>query len=108
MNTLRALFRETRLGDHIMPFVSDGVIAAISGISSDCWAVSACHFSLSIVVTNYACQVRNSSTLLYSALIARVFGAKRSKHLHAKHNWLETGMVHCRKHFGYYPAIVIV
>jgi hypothetical protein len=82
LNTLRALFRETRLGDHIMSFVSDGVVAAISGISSDCWAV------------------RNSSTLLYSALVARVFGAKRSKHLHAKHNCM-TG----RQFFSMFPAL---
>ncbi|XP_062515689.1 tRNA (32-2'-O)-methyltransferase regulator THADA-like isoform X2 [Corticium candelabrum] len=82
LNTLRALFRETRLGDHVIPFVSDGVIVAITGISSDCWAV------------------RNSSTLLYSALIARVFGATRSQNLHAKHNCM-TG----RQFFSMFPSL---
>ena len=40
LNILRALFRESRLGDHVMPFVASGFKAALFGISSHMWAVS--------------------------------------------------------------------
>ena len=40
LNILRALFRESRLGDHVMPYVASGFKAALFGISSHVWAVS--------------------------------------------------------------------
>ena len=40
LNILRALFRESRLGDHVMPYVASGFEAALFGISSHVWAVS--------------------------------------------------------------------
>ncbi|XP_005576066.3 tRNA (32-2'-O)-methyltransferase regulator THADA isoform X3 [Macaca fascicularis] len=61
LNILRALFRDTRLGENIIPYVADGAKAAILGFTSPVWAV------------------RNSSTLLFSALITRIFGVKRAK-----------------------------
>ncbi|GAB1301371.1 Thyroid adenoma-associated protein homolog [Apodemus speciosus] len=61
LNILRALFRDTRLGENIIPFVAGGAKAAILGFTSPVWAV------------------RNSSTLLFSSLITRVFGVKRGK-----------------------------
>ena len=39
-NILRALYRETKLGEDVFPFVSDGVAVAITGFHSDSWAVS--------------------------------------------------------------------
>uniref|UniRef100_A0A663LQB7 tRNA (32-2'-O)-methyltransferase regulator THADA n=1 Tax=Athene cunicularia TaxID=194338 RepID=A0A663LQB7_ATHCN len=68
LNILRALFRDTRLGENIMPYVADGIQAAILGFMSPVWAV------------------RNSSTLLFSALITRIFGVKRGKDENAKKN----------------------
>ncbi|XP_027720991.1 thyroid adenoma-associated protein isoform X3 [Vombatus ursinus] len=68
LNILRALFRDTRLGENIIPYVADGIQAAILGFTSPVWAV------------------RNSSTLLFSSLITRIFGVKRGKDEHSKKN----------------------
>ncbi|XP_008936005.1 PREDICTED: thyroid adenoma-associated protein [Merops nubicus] len=68
LNILRALFRDTHLGENIMPYVADGIQAAILGFMSPVWAV------------------RNSSTLLFSALITRIFGVKRGKDENSKKN----------------------
>uniref|UniRef100_A0A8D8I1B9 tRNA (32-2'-O)-methyltransferase regulator THADA n=1 Tax=Culex pipiens TaxID=7175 RepID=A0A8D8I1B9_CULPI len=61
LNILRALFRSTDLGDSIGEFVSDGIVCAINGYGAESWSE------------------RNSSTLLFSALMIRVFGVLRSK-----------------------------
>ncbi|XP_066534782.1 thyroid adenoma-associated protein isoform X2 [Hoplias malabaricus] len=74
LNILRALYRDTRLGENIMPFVSEGMKAAVLGFTSPVWAV------------------RNSSTLLFSTLITRIFGVKKGKDEHSKKN-SESGQV---------------
>lgn len=61
LNILRALFRCTDLGDSIGEFISDGIECAIRGYASNNW------------------PERNSSTLLFSALITRVFGVQRTR-----------------------------
>ncbi|XP_058465924.1 thyroid adenoma-associated protein homolog isoform X2 [Malaya genurostris] len=61
LNILRALFRSTELGDTIGEFVSDGIECAINGYDAESWSE------------------RNSSTLLFSALMIRVFGVQRTK-----------------------------
>uniref|UniRef100_A0A673VXY1 tRNA (32-2'-O)-methyltransferase regulator THADA n=1 Tax=Salmo trutta TaxID=8032 RepID=A0A673VXY1_SALTR len=73
LNILRALYRDTRLGENIIPFVSEGMQAAVLGFTSPVWAV------------------RNSSTLLFSTLITRIFGVKKGKDEHSKENrvWQE-------------------
>lgn len=43
-NILRALYRETKLGEDVFPFVSDGVVVAITGFHSNSWAVSSQFF----------------------------------------------------------------
>uniref|UniRef100_A0A8D0GYS7 tRNA (32-2'-O)-methyltransferase regulator THADA n=1 Tax=Sphenodon punctatus TaxID=8508 RepID=A0A8D0GYS7_SPHPU len=68
LNILRALFRDTRLGENIIPYVADGTRAAILGFTSPIWAV------------------RNSSTLLFSTLITRIFGVKRGRDENSKKN----------------------
>ncbi|NXN98183.1 THADA protein, partial [Rhinopomastus cyanomelas] len=82
LNILRALFRDTRLGENIMPYVADGIQAAILGFTSPVWAV------------------RNSSTLLFSALITRIFGVKRGKDENSKKNRM-TG----REFFSRFPSL---
>nr|XP_029733014.1 thyroid adenoma-associated protein homolog [Aedes albopictus] len=61
LNILRALFRSTDLGEAIGEFVSDGIECAINGYDAECWSE------------------RNSSTLLFSSLMIRVFGVQRTK-----------------------------
>ncbi|XP_058831566.1 thyroid adenoma-associated protein homolog isoform X2 [Topomyia yanbarensis] len=61
LNILRALFRSTELGDSIGEFVSDGIECAINGYDAESWSE------------------RNSSTLLFSALMIRIFGVQRTK-----------------------------
>ncbi|XP_062257166.1 thyroid adenoma-associated protein isoform X1 [Platichthys flesus] len=82
LNILRALYRDTRLGENILPFVSDGMQAAVLGFTSPVWAV------------------RNSSTLLFSTLITRIFGVKKGKDEHSKKNRM-TG----REFFTRFPAL---
>ncbi|XP_055597744.1 thyroid adenoma-associated protein homolog [Uranotaenia lowii] len=61
LNILRALFRSTDLGEAIGEFVSDGIECAINGYDAESWSE------------------RNSSTLLFSSLMIRVFGVQRTK-----------------------------
>ncbi|GBP96959.1 Thyroid adenoma-associated protein homolog [Eumeta japonica] len=61
MNILRALFRHADLGENVSSYVAEGLIAAISGFDSMTWVE------------------RNSSTLLFSALVVRIFGVQRGR-----------------------------
>ncbi|XP_078452198.1 tRNA (32-2'-O)-methyltransferase regulator THADA [Lampetra planeri] len=82
LNILRALFRDSRLGDHMTTYVPDALRAAILGFASPVWAVC------------------NSCTLLFSTLITRVFGAKRSRRAPVGSNRM-TG----REFFSRYPSL---
>ncbi|XP_050405333.1 thyroid adenoma-associated protein homolog [Patella vulgata] len=61
LNILRVLFKDNKLGDFVAPYISAGLKASILGFKSKYWSV------------------RNSSTLLLSALMVRIFGVKVSK-----------------------------
>ncbi|XP_050296471.1 uncharacterized protein LOC126736248 isoform X2 [Anthonomus grandis grandis] len=60
LNVLRAIFRHSKLGELVASYVARGVILAIGGFKSESWGV------------------RNSSTLLYAALMTRMFGVQRT------------------------------
>ena len=82
LNILRALFRDAKLGENITSFVEDGVKVAVTGFKSSSWAE------------------RNASTLLFSALMTRVFGVKREKTSLSSKNCL-TGKIF----FQRYPSL---
>ncbi|KAJ2937452.1 hypothetical protein O0L34_g19159 [Tuta absoluta] len=62
INILRALFRNSALDESVAGYVGDGLKIALEGFEGASW------------------MERNSSTLLFSALMVRVFGVARSKH----------------------------
>ncbi|XP_058805836.1 thyroid adenoma-associated protein homolog [Phymastichus coffea] len=61
LNILRALYRHCLLGDLVKEYIADGFIAAFKSYDGQSWAE------------------RNSATLLFSALVTRVFGVQRTK-----------------------------
>ncbi|CAG9101576.1 unnamed protein product [Plutella xylostella] len=61
LNILRALFRNTCLGEASAGYVGQGLLVAIRGFDANTWAE------------------RNSATLLFSALTVRIFGVQRSR-----------------------------
>ncbi|KAL0130897.1 hypothetical protein PUN28_002477 [Cardiocondyla obscurior] len=61
MNVLRALFRHSQFGDMVKNYVADGLMVAFRNYESKTWAE------------------RNAATLLFSALIIRIFGVQRTK-----------------------------
>ncbi|XP_067011359.2 tRNA (32-2'-O)-methyltransferase regulator THADA [Anabrus simplex] len=61
LNILRALYRHAQLGELVTPYVADGVMVAIRGFKGNTWAE------------------RNSATLLFSAIMTRIFGVARSR-----------------------------
>ncbi|EXX78916.1 Trm732p [Rhizophagus irregularis DAOM 197198w] len=60
-NILRSIFMDAKLGTDVLPYVSDGFILAIKGFSSPSWAV------------------RNCSVMLFSTLLQRTFGVRKTK-----------------------------
>ncbi|XP_041107653.1 thyroid adenoma-associated protein-like isoform X2 [Polyodon spathula] len=82
LNILRALFRDTRLSENIIPYVAEGAQAAILGFTSPVWAV------------------RNSSTLLFSTVLTRIFGVKKGRDEHSKKNRMIG-----RELFSRFPAL---
>ncbi|CAB4067911.1 Thyroid adenoma-associated protein homolog [Lepeophtheirus salmonis] len=60
-NILRAIYKDSLLGDQVMKYISCGIKTAILGFKSSFW------------------PIRNSSTLLFSSLITRLFGVKRDQ-----------------------------
>lgn len=82
LNILRALYRHAPLAEHIASYISEGVMVAVSGFKGKSWAE------------------RNSATLLFSSLMTRIFGVRRSREELSSRNKL-TGRVF----FHRYPAL---
>ncbi|XP_031835838.1 thyroid adenoma-associated protein homolog [Nomia melanderi] len=61
LNILRAIFRHSGLAEVVNNYVADGLIAAFKSYDALTWAE------------------RNAATLLFSALIIRIFGVQRTK-----------------------------
>ncbi|XP_046749353.1 thyroid adenoma-associated protein homolog isoform X2 [Diprion similis] len=85
INILRALFRHCQLGDCVKPYIADGVITAIKSYNGKTWAE------------------RNAATLLFSAMVVRIFGVQRTKdHLNLSVHNRMTGKVFFEK----YPTLL--
>ncbi|KAI4501053.1 hypothetical protein M0802_003856 [Mischocyttarus mexicanus] len=85
LNILRALFRHSQLGDLIKTFIADGLIAAFKNYDGKSWAE------------------RNAATLLFSALIIRIFGVQRTKdHI----NLTTDNKMTCKIFFERYPSLL--
>ena len=71
-NILRALYRETKLGEDVFPFVSDGIAVAITGFYSDSWAVSrlSCTTGIPDTALNFYCYRYRSIDFLPTDLYA--------------------------------------
>ncbi|XP_070576528.1 tRNA (32-2'-O)-methyltransferase regulator THADA-like [Ptychodera flava] len=82
LNVLCALYRDSKLGEDVFPFIADGVKVAILGFDSQKWSV------------------RNSCMMLLNALVTRIFGVKRSKDEHSKKNQMSG-----REFFSRFPSL---
>ncbi|KAI8985419.1 putative death-receptor fusion protein-domain-containing protein [Pilobolus umbonatus] len=69
-NIMRIIFMDSKLGAHILEYVADGFALAINGFSSFSWAI------------------RNCSVMLFSTLLQRTFGTKKTKDEHSTVNTL--------------------
>ncbi|KAL1925231.1 uncharacterized protein VTP21DRAFT_114 [Calcarisporiella thermophila] len=81
-NVLRTIFTDAKLGQDVLPFVAEGYEVAIRGFSSHTWAI------------------RNCAVMLFSTLLQRTFGAKKTRDEHHTINTL-TG----REFFARFPRL---
>ena len=88
MNILRALYRDSRLGDSITLYLEQGVIVAITGFKASNWAE------------------RTAATLLFSALMTRIFGVKRDKEAAISSKNCLTGKVFFQRHPGLHAFLL--
>lgn len=84
LNILRALFRSTDLGDSIVAYISDGIMCAINCYTAETWGE------------------KNSATLLFSALMVRIFGVQRTRN---SENLNSRNKMSCRTFFLRHPQL---
>ncbi|XP_011644648.1 thyroid adenoma-associated protein homolog [Pogonomyrmex barbatus] len=89
MNILRALFRHSQLGDMVKNYIADGLIVAFRNYESKTWAEC------------------NAATLLFSALIIRIFGVQRTKdHVNLTTDNKMTGRIFFERYPNLLPFIL--
>ena len=90
MYVLSALIKDARIGEDILHYAERALMAAIDGFDSIFW------------------NVRNSSTLLFSSLINRIFGVNRSKEEISKKNSMSGRMFFVKfpKLYEFFLAII--
>ncbi|GBC02144.1 hypothetical protein RclHR1_04480008 [Rhizophagus clarus] len=81
-NILRTIFMDAKLGTDVLPYVSDGFTLAIKGFSSPSWAI------------------RNCSVMLFSTLLQRTFGVRKTKDEYHSINKLTS-----REFFSRFPQL---
>ncbi|CAG8738565.1 28857_t:CDS:2, partial [Racocetra persica] len=81
-NILRTIFMDAKLGADVLPYVSDGFMLAINGFCSYSWAI------------------RNCSVMLFSTLLQRTLGTKKTKDEHHSINQLTS-----REFFSRFPKL---
>ncbi|KAG1120760.1 hypothetical protein G6F42_012679 [Rhizopus arrhizus] len=69
-NIMRTIFMDSKLGTHVLEYASQGFSLAINGFSSHSWAI------------------RNCSVMLFSTLLQRTFGTKKTRDEHSHVNTL--------------------
>ncbi|RCH87920.1 hypothetical protein CU098_000597, partial [Rhizopus stolonifer] len=69
-NIMRTIFMDSKLGHHVLSYASQGFSLAIQGFSSHSWAI------------------RNCSVMLFSTLLQRTLGTKKTRDEHAQVNTL--------------------
>ncbi|KAJ8688100.1 hypothetical protein QAD02_023895 [Eretmocerus hayati] len=85
LNILRALFRHCKLGELVQDYIADGFKTAFKSYDGESWAE------------------RNAATLLFSALVVRVFGVQRTKdHLNLSLHNKMTG----KNFFDKFPSLL--
>ena len=82
LNILRALFKDNKLRDLMHQYVSKAFTLVIASVSSKYW------------------PIRNASQLLFSGVMSRVFGVKRTQD---EHSWLNK--MTTRNFFTRYPSL---
>jgi hypothetical protein len=110
LNILRNLYRESRLNQVIGPYVARGLILSITGFEAPDWPVRflmrfSCLVFFEIKRVILPLKERNSSTLLFSALMTRIFGVPKSKNDFQKKNSL-TGRVFFQLYPSLYPFLL--
>jgi hypothetical protein len=86
-NILRVLYRDSQLGEAVAAFLEQGVTVAVLGFRASDWAE------------------RTAATLLFSALMTRIFGVRRTKDLVSAKNCL-TGKVFFQRYPGLHAFLL--
>ncbi|ORX88141.1 hypothetical protein BCR32DRAFT_263817 [Anaeromyces robustus] len=82
LNILRSIFRESKLGNDVISYVPKVMITTIEGFNSPAWAI------------------RNCSTMMFSTMLNRTLGSKKTKD-----DFDAVNSITCREFFNHYPEL---
>ena len=90
MYVLTALFKDTRIGEDMLAYAESALVVAIDGFDSPYW------------------NVRNASTLLFAALMSRMFGVSRARdHVSVKNSMsARVFFAKCPLLYAYFATII--